>query len=69
MQALDVVSRSQGALQVVGLSADRDWESLLEQAQAHGVRRIALADRDAAARAGEAWTDGEVLAGRMGSSG
>ena len=62
MQALDVVSRSQGALQVVGLSADRDWESLLEQAQAHGVRRVALADRDAAARAGENWT-GESLAG------
>jgi 1-deoxy-D-xylulose-5-phosphate reductoisomerase len=62
VQALDVVSRSQGALQVVGLSADRDWESLLEQAQAHGVRRVALADRDAAARAGENWT-GESLAG------
>ena len=27
------------------------------------MRRIALADRDAAARAAEAWTDGEVLAG------
>ncbi|MEO6859122.1 MAG: 1-deoxy-D-xylulose-5-phosphate reductoisomerase [Solirubrobacteraceae bacterium] len=62
VQALDVVARSQGALQVVGLSADRDWESLLEQAQAHGVRRVALADPDAAARAGENWT-GETLAG------
>jgi len=27
------------------------------------VKRIALADRDAAAQASEAWTDGEVLAG------
>jgi 1-deoxy-D-xylulose-5-phosphate reductoisomerase len=62
VQALDVVARSQGALQVVGLSADRDWESLLAQAQAHGVRRVALADPDAAARAGENWT-GETLAG------
>ena len=32
----------------------------------HGVRRIALADADAAARAAEAWTDGEVLAGAEG---
>ncbi len=62
VQALDVVARSQGALQVIGLSADRDWESLLEQAQAHGVRRVALADPDAAARASENWT-GETLAG------
>ena len=32
----------------------------------HGVRRIALSDPDAAARAAEAWTDGEVLAGPEG---
>ncbi|HEX8976744.1 MAG TPA: 1-deoxy-D-xylulose-5-phosphate reductoisomerase, partial [Solirubrobacteraceae bacterium] len=62
VQALDVVARSAGALEVVGLSADRGWESLLEQAQAHGVRRIALTDPDAAARAGESWT-GETLTG------
>ena len=66
MQALDVVSRSDGELQVVALSAARAWEPLLEQALAHGVRRIALADRDAAARAGEAWADGKVLAGADG---
>jgi 1-deoxy-D-xylulose-5-phosphate reductoisomerase len=29
----------------------------------HGVRRIALADADAAARAAEAWTDGDVHGG------
>ncbi len=62
VQALDVVARSQGELEVVGLSADRGWERLLEQARQHGVRRVALADPDAAARAGESWT-GETLAG------
>jgi 1-deoxy-D-xylulose-5-phosphate reductoisomerase len=66
LQALDVVSRSNGELRVVALSAARAWEPLVEQARAHGVRRIALADRDAAARAAEAWTDGEVLTGTEG---
>src|SRR5215471_21426435 len=66
-QALDVVSRApdQG-LTVVALSAASAWEQLIEQAQAYGVRRIALSDPDAAARAGEAWTDGEVLSGPEG---
>jgi 1-deoxy-D-xylulose-5-phosphate reductoisomerase len=64
VQALDVVSRSvPEQLQVVALSAASAWEPLLEQARRHGVRRIALTDRDAAARAAEAWTDGEVLSG------
>jgi 1-deoxy-D-xylulose-5-phosphate reductoisomerase len=65
-QALDVVARSGGEFEVVGLSADRAWEPLLEQARTHGVRRIGLADPDAAARAAEAWTDGEVLSGAEG---
>jgi 1-deoxy-D-xylulose-5-phosphate reductoisomerase len=71
-QALDVCSRSGssstsgGEFELVGLSAERSWEALIEQARAHGVRRIALADEDAAARASEAWTDGEVLAGAEG---
>jgi 1-deoxy-D-xylulose-5-phosphate reductoisomerase len=64
-QALDVCSRSE-ELELVGLSAGRSWESLLEQARAHGVTRIALGDGHAAARAAEAWTDGEVLAGTEG---
>ena len=38
----------------------------MAQARAHGVRRIALSDPDAAARAAEAWTEGEVLAGAEG---
>jgi 1-deoxy-D-xylulose-5-phosphate reductoisomerase len=64
-QALDVCSRSD-ELQLVGLSAGGSWEALLEQARAHGVTRIALGDAHAAARASEAWTDGEVLAGADG---
>ncbi len=62
-QALDVVARSGGELELVALSAGRDWELLLEQAEQFGVKKIALADVDAAARAGEAWTGGTVLAG------
>jgi 1-deoxy-D-xylulose-5-phosphate reductoisomerase len=64
-QALDVCSRSD-ELELVGLSAERSWKELLEQADAHGVGKIALADADAAALAGEAWTDGEVLSGAEG---
>ena len=67
VQALEVVSGSAGdELEVVALSAASAWEPLLEQAQRHGVKRIALSDQDAAARASEAWTDGEVLAGADG---
>jgi len=63
VQALDVVSRSgDDEFEIVGLSAGSDWEALVEQAQEHGARRIALVDPDAAARAGESWT-GETLAG------
>jgi 1-deoxy-D-xylulose-5-phosphate reductoisomerase len=64
-QALDVLERSED-LELIGLSAERSWEALVEQARAHGVQRIALVDEDAAARAAEAWTDGEVLSGPEG---
>jgi 1-deoxy-D-xylulose-5-phosphate reductoisomerase len=64
-QALDIVERSDD-LELVGLSAERSWEALVEQAGAHGVGRIALADPDAGARAAEAWTDGDVLTGPEG---
>ena len=60
VQALDVVSRSDGELEVVGLSAGRDWEALIAQAREHGVGRVALADPAAAARGSESWT-GETL--------
>jgi 1-deoxy-D-xylulose-5-phosphate reductoisomerase len=65
-QALDVVARAPEAFELVGLSAERSHAALVEQARAHGVQRIALSDRDAAARAAEAWTGGEVLAGPEG---
>jgi 1-deoxy-D-xylulose-5-phosphate reductoisomerase len=61
-QALDVVERS-SELEVVGLAAATSWEALLEQARRFGVERIALADPDAAARAGE---HASVLAGAEG---
>ena len=61
-QAIDVVERS-ADLEVVGLAASSSWELLLEQAGRLGVERIALADPDAAARAGEHAT---VLAGPEG---
>jgi 1-deoxy-D-xylulose-5-phosphate reductoisomerase len=64
-QALDVLRRS-ADLELVGLSAERSWEALVEQARAHGVGRIALVDEHAAARAAEAWTDGGVLSGPEG---
>jgi 1-deoxy-D-xylulose-5-phosphate reductoisomerase len=51
-QALDVVERS-GELEIAGLAAGSSWELLLEQAGRFGVDRLALADPDAAARAGE----------------
>jgi 1-deoxy-D-xylulose-5-phosphate reductoisomerase len=64
-QALDIVERSDD-LALVGLSAERSWEALVEQARTHGVDRIALADPIAGARAAESWTDGEVLIGAEG---
>ncbi|HEX2387912.1 MAG TPA: 1-deoxy-D-xylulose-5-phosphate reductoisomerase, partial [Solirubrobacterales bacterium] len=51
-QAIDVVERGP-ELEVVGLAASSSWELLLEQSRRLGVERIALADPDAAARAGE----------------
>jgi 1-deoxy-D-xylulose-5-phosphate reductoisomerase len=64
-QALDVLARSE-ELELVGLSAESSWESLVEQARAHGVKRIALADEHAAQKAAQAWPEGEVLSGAEG---
>jgi 1-deoxy-D-xylulose-5-phosphate reductoisomerase len=64
-QALDVVERSD-EIEVVGLAADSSFERVIAQAERHGVTRVALADGEAAARAGRAWTKGEVLAGNEG---
>jgi 1-deoxy-D-xylulose-5-phosphate reductoisomerase len=63
-QALEVISGSP-ELTVAGLAAGRGWETIVAQAREHGVGTIALADREAAARAAEAW-DGRVLAGEEG---
>jgi 1-deoxy-D-xylulose-5-phosphate reductoisomerase len=64
-QALDVLRRGE-ELQLVGLSAEHSWEALVEQARAHGVSRIALADERAARLAADAWPQGEVLGGAEG---
>src|SRR6478735_9488530 len=65
-QALDVVGRAPDAFELVGLSAGTAHEALVAQAREHGVTRVALSDPDAAARAAEAWTGGEVLGGAEG---
>jgi len=62
VQALDVCARSD-ELEIVGLSAGTSWEPLVAQARELGVRRIALADIEAGARAAVAWPEGEVLTG------
>jgi 1-deoxy-D-xylulose-5-phosphate reductoisomerase len=64
-QALDVIERSP-ELEVVALGAGSSVDLLLEQAKAFEVGRIALADEDAAAKAAERWTKGEVLTGPEG---
>jgi 1-deoxy-D-xylulose-5-phosphate reductoisomerase len=64
-QALDIVARDP-ELELVGLSAERSADALVEQAVHFGVGRVALADPDAGARAAEVWTDGEVLVGAEG---
>ncbi|MEA2190851.1 MAG: 1-deoxy-D-xylulose-5-phosphate reductoisomerase [Solirubrobacteraceae bacterium] len=64
-QALEIVARDP-ELELVGLSAERSSDTLIEQARRFGVDRVALADADAGARAAEQWTDGEVLSGAEG---
>jgi 1-deoxy-D-xylulose-5-phosphate reductoisomerase len=64
VQALDVVARAED-LEVVGLSAARSWETLVSQARALGVARIALVDPQAAAQAAGEF-DGEILTGPEG---
>ena len=64
-QALQVCAASD-ELELVGLSAERSWETVVEQARAHGVARLALADEQAAAAAQRAWGEGAVLGGAEG---
>ena len=65
-QALDVVARAPDEFELVGLSGARAHADLVELADEHGVDRIALSEPDAAARAAELWTGGEVFAGPEG---
>jgi 1-deoxy-D-xylulose-5-phosphate reductoisomerase len=65
VQALDVIARAP-ELEVVGLSAASSWETLVDQARAHGVTRIALTDEASAARAAAAWPEGRVHGGTQG---
>jgi 1-deoxy-D-xylulose-5-phosphate reductoisomerase len=64
-QALEVIETS-AELELVGLAADRSFEAVLAQAERFRVARVALADAASAARAGEAWTGGQVLSGADG---
>ena len=63
-QALEVVA-GRPDLHVVGLSARRSVEPLLEAAVAHGVARVAVTEPAAATRAAASF-DGEVLRGPEG---
>lgn len=65
-QALDVVARERHQFELVGLSAQSDWEGLVAAAQAHGVTKVAITDLEAAAAASAAWAGGEVLSGPEG---
>jgi 1-deoxy-D-xylulose-5-phosphate reductoisomerase len=65
VQALEVIAGSD-ELELVGLSARASWKTVIEQARAHGVSRIALSDEAAAVRATEAWPAGEVHGGSHG---
>jgi 1-deoxy-D-xylulose-5-phosphate reductoisomerase len=65
-QALDVVARAPDEFELVGLSGARSHADLVALADEHGVERIALSEPDAAARAAELWTGGEVFAGAEG---
>jgi 1-deoxy-D-xylulose-5-phosphate reductoisomerase len=64
-QALEVCEDSE-EFELVGLSAERSWETLVQQAREHKVARIAIADEHAAASAAEEFGEGEVLSGPAG---
>jgi len=49
-QAIEVATAHPEAFEVVGLAAGRNVDTLAEQVEALGVRRVAVGDRDAAAR-------------------
>jgi 1-deoxy-D-xylulose-5-phosphate reductoisomerase len=63
-QALEVIAAGEG-IQVVGLSAGSSWKPLISQAKEHGVPAVALADPEAAQKAGKKW-GGRILSGEEG---
>jgi 1-deoxy-D-xylulose-5-phosphate reductoisomerase len=63
-QALQIVADSD-EFEVVGLAAGSNWRLAVEQARAHNVPALALAEADAVEQARAAW-DGRVLAGGEG---
>ena len=64
-QALEVISSS-GELVACGLSADRNWERLVEQARSTSAGAVALADPEAASRTAAELDGARVLAGEHG---
>jgi 1-deoxy-D-xylulose-5-phosphate reductoisomerase len=64
-QAIEVISKS-NQLAVCGLSADSNWERLVEQASATSVAAVALADPEAAERASRELDSARVLSGQRG---
>lgn len=65
-QALEVVDAHPDRFEVVGLAAGSDAATLVAQADAHGVRCVALADPEAAASLRAARPDLDVLDGQRG---
>ena len=65
-QALEVIQAAGDELQLVGISAHSRWERACEQADAHGVERLAITDPGAAERCAAQRPAGSVLAGEAG---
>ncbi len=65
-QALEVIQTAGDELQLVGISAHSRWERACEQADAHGVERIAISDSEAARRCAAKRAPGTVLVGETG---
>jgi 1-deoxy-D-xylulose-5-phosphate reductoisomerase len=64
-QAIDVIGRSP-ELRIAGLSAARNWERLLAQAEASSASVVAVADPAAAEAARDSGWSGQVLEGEEG---
>ena len=65
-QALEVIQAAGDELQLVGISAHSRWERACEQADAHGVERLAITDPGGAERCAAQRPAGSVLAGEAG---